>query len=310
MAALIFQYLADRVMGTNISGQNGHHAKGVDAQDYNRLYYYAKNLESRFEKMKNYVDSRNESAVESYNVLYDCYKTLESDYNRAIDVLNNQRKVMVEVLSGFEDISSLAYAKAFIEVRMHYLLFECGVNSYEVDSPYELYITKEQLAELILNLLAYSDYMMLKQNFADVLFAIGNIINNPNSLLHPELSSDGALERLIALRAGMHEDFLELHRTDINLMNVWVEERVNKLRPHLLMTHNERGLITESVPSMYPIEEQYCITPGLLTLIHDNLSDAKRALFSVKDGKYLFPMAFQANAYGIHDVLAKILIDK
>lgn len=229
MSGDIFNLIADRVFGTNISGMNEKPRKDLVSVPL-----------SEFER-GNKIIQEHSSLLQKYQTMSESHKQLHDELNRVraklegalIDArVSNSAVEGLFKLIGHEDarISSEKKAGSFVRTQFFQLVkkfgFEDGVNIDFVRKNVNL----QQKFSFNIYMIAAADYMMIQSYLATLIAALGEVIDDAKkSVDSPFFGKEDFIKNLEATKNVLVDDLISVSRLDSNAFKSFHRNRVQEL---------------------------------------------------------------------------------
>ncbi|MDR7119823.1 hypothetical protein [Rheinheimera soli] len=285
-----FQYMADRLLGTNLSGLNG--PKGVTLP-------------------QSEVDRVNSIIIE-YNNLIKSNKHLHDENQQLIQKISgleseNQdfRMKLARISSENKRVSQGEIAGSFVDLRLNAYLTSVSIDpSLNIEDRIAK-MTRSQRYTYNLYAIASTDYMLLTYNIADLLLAVESLINKSNQRMETGLETcDGYTKSLYEVKTLLSDYLLALTQADNEVYKAWFTRRVEELSASVRFFSDTKQINPSTIPSISLGGAGHCINDvKLIKAIKAELSEYANYLFVGEDteltSEVLLPSCYQTGAYGI-----------
>jgi hypothetical protein len=285
--SLLFQYLADRVVGSNNSGLNGQPT--VSAGEYNRLLDALRETEAELGNKEKSVD----------NLISDVLKG-----NRERTQL---KRLSEEMTSENKPLSQATTARTFISSRFRAYVKSIGLADYSV-TELQARMTQQQRYTANVYLIASADYMVLQNNLANVAVALQKMIQDIESGNDEDLQGrSGYPQNIYKMYDVVRDDLVLFSRTDADVFNKWFAIRVKEIAESAKFIPGTTDIDPQTIPDISFVDAEALIgTKKQLTALQNYVAAEAKPFIVVEDSNKVFPSAYVSNAYDVKSMMMKV----
>lgn len=179
------------------------------------------------------------------------------------------------------------------------------------------YFNNEQRQACNILLIASADFKVYQDYVAEVVSAMGELINDLNNEPLSGLDSQQRTEFVLALnkiRITLMERMTEIHRPRSPVAQQWIAHRAETISQSIRLQQVEGGkyrIAPESIPQITSadlLSIPNARVSGVVDAIQERLSEEAKPILIAEGfaSEYLFPSAYHTNAFGLHNYLMPV----
>lgn len=297
----LFQLLADRMVGTNISGLNGGASQSVSAEQYNYILEKLKNAEKTISDLNSQVEAESRNA----KAFARDFDKLLKDFNREV---NTKFKISDEVGSDNRPLSQTATAWHFITARLRAYVKSIGLDPKSSVNVLQDQMTPQQRYTANVYLIASADYMVLQNHIVNVMVAVGKMIEDAESGNDEILQGiPGYPDNLYVIYDSLKDDLITMTRADVSFFKQWFPERVDQIARSAKFIHGTRDIDPSTIPDLISVDNKKLLSSSAqLNVLRSKIAPEAQPFINVDDQGRLFPSSYASNAYDVKSLMMKI----
>ena len=299
MASEVFQLIADKLLGTNVSGMNGATVDGVVLSqsevdranaiitEYNKLVTAHQNLISDHQQLQNRI------------------RQLESDLGRQQSLSRNADNSLARISSDNRRISQGEMVGSFVDLRLNAYLTSIGIDPALKKEERVALMSKRQRYTYNLYAIASTDYMLLTHNISDLLLAVESLVfKSLNGELTGLEGTDGYPNSLYAIKAVLADCLLTVTQAEHDVFKEWFTKRVSDLSASVRFFSDTKQINPETIPPISLADAEHYINDlQHIKAIKAEIPERAVGLLIGDEptltSDALMPSSYQTGAYGI-----------
>lgn len=317
----MFMYLADTIMGTNVSGMNGDQTNGIQVPpgvravseyDFNRANEALmaigpleqevhnkslenENLKRELEKLRAKYESSSNELDESNKALASTQRAFEHKA-RVLDA------VYEKVGSEDQKLSAKSRAEYFVRAQYKALAKRFGYSEDVSNTVLHKELDLKQRFTFNVYIIAAADYMMLQSYLASIVAAMEDLIDDAKKVEEsPFFNNKEFISKIQDLRQALISDLIEVSRIDSDTFKKFHKERVQVVGKNARFLPGGVDIDPQTVPPLSAgavddILSQFNAISAVKSKIAD--SDIKKALDNSCD-EHLIPSAYQTSQFSV-----------
>lgn len=291
MANQLFQLLADRMIGTNVSGLNGNDV--TVSQDH-----------------YDYLVRHNQALLKEVEALTDEVAVLNSASERSESFrLKLKEKNRISALEGSDDIriSQFNTARNFIRQRINDYVKSIGETEGLDLSSTARFLSPKQRYICNLYVIAAADYLVMSNYTANLIAAVEQLIHDYESGETTYFEgTPGYPDKIYKLHDKLVSNLVILKRLDGDIFKQWHKLRVEEIAHTAVFIKGTRQIDPKSIPPLMDDEMTNLMDNRLVEEIRLRIAAEARNNIIHKDSNDLIPSAFVSNAYDVSSLMLPI----
>lgn len=310
----MFMYLADTIMGTNVSGMNGEQTNGIQVPpgvravseyDFNRANEALMAIGPLEQEVHN-KSLENDNLKRELEKLRAKYETSSSELESTKNAYEHKARVLDAVFEevGSEDqkLSAKSRAEYFVRAQYRALAKRFGYSEDVSNTILHKELDLKQRFTFNVYIIAAADYMMLQSYLASIVAAMEDLIDDAKKVEEsPFFNNKEFISKIQDLRQALISDLIEVSRIDSDAFKTFHKERVQAVAKSAKFLPGGVYIDPQTVPPLSAgavddILSQFNAISAVKSKIADN--DIKKALDSSSDD-YLLPSAYQTKQFSV-----------
>lgn len=310
----MFMYLADTIMGTNVSGMNGDQTNGIQVPpgvravseyDFNRANEALMAIGPLEQEVHN-KSLENDNLKRELEKLRAKYEASSSELESTKDAYEHKARVLDSVYNivGSEDqkLSAKSRAEYFVRAQYKALAKRFGYSEDVSNTVLHKELDLKQRFTFNVYIIAAADYMMLQSYLASIVAAMEDLINDAKKVEEsPFFNNEEFISKIQDLRQALISDLIEVSRIDSDTFKKFHKERVQVVGKNARFLPGGVDIDPQTVPPLSAgavddILSQFNAISAVKSKIAD--SDIKKALDNSCD-EHLIPSAYQTSQFSV-----------
>ena len=304
----LFQFLADKVVGTNISGLNGGKPGVVISQeDYERANRLVEQLNSAMQRL-----SLQDKELASLMAALQASDSGATQLNARLSANNFEHALAIgaNVAVGSDDrrISEDAKSQLFLKERIKAYARSVGLSPDLTIVQLALQMTPQQRYTCNIYTIASADYLVMQNYIANVILAVDTLLDGGADYTFVPASEHLRFkESLATVKQHLVEDLIQLSRVDGDLFKRWFKVRVQALSLAVKFKPGTREIDPESIPPISQVDAAKILrTAAEVREVKQRLEPMAKQVLDIEGNRDLLPSAYLSDAFEVHRYLMKV----